>query len=294
MNKLIVSSMVLLSAMQQVNAQNKGFKKLPSGLEYNMVVDAPSKTTAKEGSYITMHIRTIANDSSLFDSYKMNNNEPVPAQIQKPSFNGDVMEGLAMMSAGDSAIFRTTADSVFRGGQFPPFVKSGDKVNFYVKMISVQSKAEHDKAEMDAASKQNGIDDMMIQDYIKTNKLKAVKTASGLYYIMTNKGTGENAKPGQDVTMNYTGKLLDGTLFDSNIEPKFGHVSPFTFKLGAGQVIKGWDEGIALLNKGAKATLLIPSPLAYGSRSMPGNQNNPKGIPANSILIFDVEMVEAK
>ncbi len=294
MKKILTGLTILSIASIQANAQQNSFKKLPSGLEYMMAVDAPGKKLATEGSMITMHIRTIANDSSLFDSYKMNNNEPVPAQIQKPSFNGDVMEGLAMLSEGDSAIFRTVADSVFRGGQFPPFVKSGDKVNFYVKMITVKSQAEYQKEQSEAAGKQNSIDDKMIQDYVKANKLKVQKTASGLYYIMTQKGSGENAKAGQDVTMNYSGKLMDGTGFDSNVDPKFGHVTPFTFKLGSGQVIKGWDEGIALLNKGAKATLIIPSSMAYGSRSMPGNQNNPKGIPANSVLIFDVEMVEAK
>lgn len=292
--KRIILSLAAAACIMQANAQENAFKQLPSGLEYMMVKDAPGTKKATEGSMIMMHIRTVVNDSSLFDSYKMNNNEPVPAQIQKPSFNGDVMEGLAMMTEGDSAIFRTVADSVFRGGQMPPFVKSGDKVNFFVKMISVKTQAEYKKEQDDAAGKQNGIDDKLIQEYVKANKLKVQKTASGLYYIMTQKGAGEMAKAGQDVTMNYSGKLLDGTPFDSNVDPKFGHVSPFTFKLGSGQVIKGWDEGIAMLNKGAKATLIIPSSMAYGSRAMPGSPNNPKGIPANSVLIFDVEMVEAK
>lgn len=291
MKKILLSSLALVAA-GTMQAQN--LKSLPSGLEYNIITDAPGTKKATEGSIITMHIRTLLNDSTLFDSYKMNNNEPVPATVQKPSFNGDIMEGLTLLTAGDSAHFRTTADSVFRNGQMPPFAKSGDKVNFYVKMVTVKTQAEHQQEQDEAASKQNGIDEKIIQDYIKAKKLKVQKTKSGLYYVMTQKGTGENAKAGQSVTMNYTGMLTDGTKFDSNVDPTFGHVQPFTFNLGAGQVIRGWDEGVALLNKGAKATLIIPSSMAYGSRSMPGNQNNPKGIPANSVLIFDVEMVEAK
>lgn len=275
-------------------AQAQNLTKLPSGLEYKIVKDAPGTKKAAVGSIITMHIRTVVNDSSLFDSYKMNNNEPVPAQVQAPSFNGDIMEGLALLTAGDSAHFRTLADSVFRNGQMPPFVKSGDKVNFYVKMETVKTAEEHQKEQDEAASKQNSVDDKIVQEYIKSKGLKTQKTASGMHYIITKKGTGENAKAGQSVTMNYTGMLTDGTLFDSNVDPKFGHVQPFTFNLGSGQVIRGWDEGVALLNKGAKATLIIPSSMAYGNRSMPGNQNNPKGIPANSVLVFDVEMVEAK
>jgi FKBP-type peptidyl-prolyl cis-trans isomerase len=77
---------------------------------------------------------------------------------------------------------------------------------------------------------------------------------------------------------------MDGKVFDSSLNP--GR-SPFDFKLGAGQVIKGWDEGIALFNAGGKGTLIIPSPLGYGSRAA-------GQIPANSILIFDIEVLAVK
>lgn len=294
MKRIILAVSILATSSATMTAQQKAFKTLPSGLEYKFIVDKPGAQKAVPGTMITMHIRTTANDSALFDSYKMNNNEPVPAQVTEPSYSGDVMEGIALMTEGDSAVFRAPADSIFRGNQFPPFVKSGDKVMFQVKMVSVKTKEAFEKEQNEIAAKQIQIEDKQIQDYIKTNKLKATKTASGLYYIITQKGSGENAKAGQSVNMNYTGTLLDGTAFDSNVDPKFGHVQPFKFGLGQGQVIKGWDEGISLLNKGAKAKLIIPSPLAYGTRSMPGNQNNPKGIPANSILIFDVEMIEAE
>jgi FKBP-type peptidyl-prolyl cis-trans isomerase len=88
--------------------------------------------------------------------------------------------------------------------------------------------------------------------------------------------------------MNYTGMTLAGAKFDSNVDPQFNHVQPFWFNLGMGQVIKGWDEGIALMPKGSKGTLYIPSTLAYGAQSP-----SPL-IPANSVLVFDVEVVDAK
>lgn len=292
---------IFILAVSSAQAQVKkakinlsGFKTQPSGLKYKFVIDKPGIKKAVENSMVTMHIRTTVNDSILFDSYAMNENQPVPAQITAPSFNGDVMEGLSMMTEGDSCVFLSPADSIFRNNQFPPFVKPGDVVQFTVKMVSVKTKEEHEAEAKAESAKQIALEDKQIRDYIKTNKLKALKTASGLYYVITKPGKGENAKAGQNVTMNYTGKLLDGTVFDSNVDPAFGHVQPFDFKLGTGQVIKGWDEGIALLNTGAKGMLIIPSPLAYGTRSMPGGPNNPKGIPANSILIFDVEMVKAE
>lgn len=133
------------------------------------------------------------------------------------------------------------------------------------------------------------IDDVLLQKYFKDNKITATKTASGLYYVITQKGTGDNAKEGQMVSVNYTGKTMDGKAFDSNIDPAFGHVSPFQFSLGKHQVITGWDEGISLLNKGAKGILYIPSGMAYGPISP-----DPSRIPANAIMIFDVELVDAK
>jgi FKBP-type peptidyl-prolyl cis-trans isomerase len=294
MKKIVFAFLSMSAVVFTQNLEAQSFKKLPSGLEFALVKDAPGTKFAKEGSMITINIRTILNDSVLFDSYKMNNNEPVPAQVSKPGFNGDIMEGFTYATEGDSIILRSPVDSIFKNAQVPPFAKSGDKVTFYIKMVSVKTAEEYKKEQDEAANKQTVADDKLIQEYIKKNKIKATKTASGLYYVITQKGAGELAKAGQDITMNYSGFLLDGTAFDSNVDAKFGHVQPFNFKLGSGQVIKGWDEGIALLNKGAKAKLIIPSPSAYGSRSMPGNANNPKGIPANSVLIFDVEMVDAK
>ncbi len=130
-----------------------------------------------------------------------------------------------------------------------------------------------------------GQDDKALTEYFAKNNIKPIKTNSGLYYVVSSKGNGEKPKVGKQVTMNYTGKLLDGKTFDSNVDPKFNHVSPFTFVLGVGQVIKGWDEGVQLFDKGSKGTLYIPSNLGYGASGAGGV------IPPNAALIFDVEVV---
>ncbi len=90
-------------------------------------------------------------------------------------------------------------------------------------------------------------------------------------------------KAGDVISMNYTGRLADGTVFDSNVDPKFNHVEPFTFTLGAGQVIPGWDEGLVGMKVGEKRHLVIPPEKAYGP-----NDYGP--IPGNSTLTFDVEL----
>lgn len=109
------------------------------------------------------------------------------------------------------------------------------------------------------------------------------KTASGLQYVDTAVGTGAQPKTGQTVTVHYTGYLDNGTVFDSSVK----RGTPFEFKLGTGQVIKGWDEGLATMKVGGKRRLIIPPELAYGAVA-----NGP--IPANSRLTFDVELLAVK
>ena len=111
---------------------------------------------------------------------------------------------------------------------------------------------------------------------------ESLQTESGLRYIILKEGSGDKPKPGNHVNVHYTGYLLDGTKFDSSVDRN----QPFHFQLGVGQVIKGWDEGIALLSVGTKAKFIIPSNLAYGTRGAGGV------IPPNATLVFEVELLE--
>jgi peptidylprolyl isomerase len=111
----------------------------------------------------------------------------------------------------------------------------------------------------------------------------AITTPSGLTYLITKKGTGRRLKKGDAVILHYTGMLTNGVKFDSSRDGK-----PYSFKLGAGKVIKGWDEGIAKLRIGDHAILVIPSTLAYGSKGADDV------IPPDSRLIFVIEIVDVK
>ena len=111
-----------------------------------------------------------------------------------------------------------------------------------------------------------------------------MKTASGLEYIEVEAGTGSQAEAGKTVSVHYTGKFQDGKVFDSSVV----RGEPLTFPLGRGRVIKGWDEGIALMKVGGKAQLIIPPELGYGERGAGGV------IPPNATLVFDVELVDVK
>ena len=110
----------------------------------------------------------------------------------------------------------------------------------------------------------------------------------GVKTTIIKEGNGDIAKTGDTVAMNYTGKLADGTVFDSNVDPKFNHVQPFEFTIGGGQVIKGWDVGVAGMKVGEKRMLEISPDYAYGATGA-GNV-----IPPNATISFEVELLQIK
>lgn len=120
------------------------------------------------------------------------------------------------------------------------------------------------------------------ENYVKTTFPTAQKTASGLYYVVEKEGTGAQAVAGKKVAVHYAGSLTNGSEFDNS----FKRGQPIEFQLGVGQVIKGWDEGIALMKEGAKYKLVIPYQLAYGE------SGRPPVIPAKAALIFDTELIK--
>jgi len=136
------------------------------------------------------------------------------------------------------------------------------------------------------AQSQDAKDEKILKEYFAKNNIKATRTSSGLYYTINKKGIGSNAKAGEQVYVNYLGRYLDGSRFDGNMDAQYVPVkgrSALSFILGAAQVIRGWDEGVKLLNQGCRATLYIPSSLAYGKEGGP--------VPPNAILMFDIELL---
>ena len=273
---------------QTTNAD--GYSVLPGGVEYKIIKKGQGTRKAAVGDNVEMFIHVFLEDSSIFDSRKMYSAEsPVPVTIQRPQRSGDLMEGFMMLAAGDSALLAVPVDTLLKGSQAQmPGMKpgTGQRMRYQVNVVSVRTAEEKKKFDDEQSAKQKTIDEAQLQAYFKKNKIKPLKTASGLYYTISKEGTGNKAMPGDLLKVNYTGKLLNGNKFDSNTDTAFKHVEPFEVKIGKGMVIKGWDEGMCLFNKGTKATLYIPSGLAYGA------QDRSPQIPANSVLIFDVELVD--
>ena len=273
---------------------NGGFKKIAGGVEYKIFKAGSGKTNIKVGDVCLVHLMNITDkDSTLMDSHKgMNGGVPKPFEIPVREAKGkyDIMAWLQLLKKGDSAVFILPTDSIFTDEKTrPAFISAHSKVKTILVVVDVMNQAEAQQKQMQEMQQEAVHEDELIQSYIKEKGLKDVqKTASGLYYMITKKGIGANIAKGDTAVMNYSGYLLNGQMFDSNIDTSKHHVEPFKFKAGQGMVIRGWDEGVQLLNKGAKAKFIIPSTLGYGPRAM-GND-----IPANSVLVFDVELKSFK
>ncbi|UYZ61684.1 FKBP-type peptidyl-prolyl cis-trans isomerase [Hymenobacter weizhouensis] len=299
---------------------NKGagdFAKTKSGIEYKLfkgtgkgkydarTISAEGDPAYKDriGKIMALHVEyRTGKDSILFNSRKQQLGFPVriPLDTVRKPQRGGLEEAISLLQPGDSAVFRFNVDSVFAKSfrqPVPPFMKkAGKTMTMFVKVDKIQTRDEamadvqkmqvEQQQKMAAHAKQQlRKDDVLLQDYIKKNNLTVQKDTSGIYYAVTKPGTGAKPKPGQIVSVLYKGMLLDGKVFDSS--EKMGN-KPFEFPIGQGQVIPGWDKGIAQFTKGSKGILLVPSSLAYGMRGAGAD------IPADAILRFDVELVDVK
>lgn len=217
--------------------------------------------------------------------------EPIEFEYGKRFDTKGLEEAISMMTKGGKA--KVVVPSVMAFGEQGrgTVVPSFSTLLYDVEILDVLSKAESEKAKAEEKKKSEqkvaaakNAEQGLLQKYLKDNKITAKATPSGLYYIEKVKGTGPQATAGKKVGVHYTGTLLNGKKFDSSRDRG---VQPFEFELGKGQVIKGWDEGIALMKKGGKAILIVPSSIAYGERDM-------GDITPYSTLVFDVELVDVK
>lgn len=304
---LTIGSVTFITSCEK--SDRPGYDKTESGLYYKFYNRDEKGVKPVEGDVIKLSLLYKNDkDSVLFDTKDPRINrggEPtIEMPLAKSTFSGSFEEAIAMMSVGDSASFLVSADSVytktFMVNELPPYVTKGSLLTFEVKLQKITAKDDVEKERQKRMEEQRAMIETKkveevasIQKFMTDNKLKSEPTASGLYYIETKKGSGPTPPKGSLVKVNYTGRLLDGTVFDTsdkeiakkaNIFDERRPYEPIEFVVGEGGVIPGWDEGILLMNKGAKGKFIIPFNLAYG----------PQGggpIPPYSPLEFDVELV---
>jgi FKBP-type peptidyl-prolyl cis-trans isomerase len=284
-----------------------GYDKSETGLFSKFYTNTAEGVSPKEGDMVKviMYYKN-SKDSILFDSRKVGQNGA--ASIEFPlgvsTFKGSFEDALAMMKVGDSASFIISADSVylktFKQPELPKYVEKGSMLTFEAKLEKVTSKAEADEKRKQAMEERKVKMELMkseeaklMTNYLIENKINVKPTESGLIYIEKTKGKGAKATKGCKVKVNYTGRLLDGTVFDTSDKAtaqKAGTYNeqrpyePIEFTLGGGEVIAGWDEGLMLMSAGTKAQFIIPSSIGYGEQG-----GGP--IAPYSTLVFDVELV---
>jgi FKBP-type peptidyl-prolyl cis-trans isomerase len=264
------------------SCKQEDYKKTENDLQYKIMV-YKGEPKAKTGQVIKYNIYWRTEKDSLFLSTS-DRNTPLYSKVDQPKFKGDPLEILSMLGPGDSASCLVSADSIFR--KHPPaFLDHGDLMKLDFKVIQVMSEEDYNNQMNAKQNQQASQEQNVIEDYIKKNNLKVEKTKSGLYVIIEEPGKGKQPQNGNTVKVNYTGTLFDGSKFDSSLDP--GR-EPFEFQIGAGQVIKGWDEGIPYFKEGGKGKLIVPSVLGYGEQGAGGK------IGPNTPLVFDIQLLEVK
>ncbi len=291
-------AMLMLGIMSACTEKSPypGYQKSATGLYYQFFNQNKDAAQPQVGDLMDLAICCTVNDTTFIVPNTVNT-----LPLEAPLFAGDFYEGMAMMHKGDSASFIVDIDSTFikwfHQTSLPAEFNSTDVMRFEVRLDDFYPENEYAprlaakiKKDIDARIEKMKADHpeetataaQQLTEYLAKNKVTVDPTPSGLYYVQTQEGNGEKPEVGMMAQVHYTGKLLDGTVFDSSIE----RGEPISFPLGVGQVIPGWDEGIMMMSKGEKGVLYIPYYLAYGDRQA-GDKITPF-----SNLMFEVELVD--
>jgi FKBP-type peptidyl-prolyl cis-trans isomerase FkpA len=259
------------------------FEKKDSGLEYRFIEQNEKAPKARWGDILQVKMMyKTSNDSVLFNSDAISDSFRII--LKKPNWKGALEEGLVMMHIGDSAEFKVDAqlfyDKTLKKVR-PDFIPIGSVITFFVRLEKITLLADYEKELTKAKKKLGDEETEKINAYVVANNITVPKLISGAYYIETLKGKGRQANSGNVVEIRYTGKFLDGKVFDSNInKPK-----PWSFKIGSDEAIDGISEALQRMHVGGKATAIIPSTSAYGERGY-------GPVPPYTPLVFDIELVK--
>ncbi len=264
--------------------ENK-FKVHESGLLYKVIKESENKKELNIGDYVELELRYMTEtDSVLFNSKEFGG--PLKMQLNSVSHQGGSFEdALLMMNPGDWYQFKIPTDSfyLYTKKEYPPAGIS-NLLLFDIKVIRQIPKEEIEKERQLFEEQMKQQEEIVLEQYIQDREIKAKPKESGLYFIETKRGKGSYPKQGDSLFVHYTGSLLNGKIFDSS----YNRGEAFAFKLGAKDVIDGWEEGFKYMKKGGKALFVIPSALAYGKVGYSTI------IPPYSSLLFEVELIEIK
>lgn len=286
----IVASVIILSAC---SSPAKDYE----------VIEKGSGAVAEPGNFMMLMLSLKTEDGEvLFDSEEFG--QPFFEPKQDPATEiTSVVEKMLQNFSREGEVLRKkmTATEAYEGN-VPDNLTADQILIMEGKLVRVFADAEavenyQMQKQQEDASAQTTIDLKLIDEYLQNNGINAQIADNGVRYVVTQAGNGKKPQPGDQIRVHYKGYLLDGSVFDTSIASeaeKAGKFNPgrayepLEFTVGMGMVIRGWDEGLLLFEEGSKGTIFIPSGLAYGPRGAGAD------ILPNSVLIFDVELVEIK
>ncbi|MDF1699450.1 MAG: FKBP-type peptidyl-prolyl cis-trans isomerase [Saprospiraceae bacterium] len=291
--KILFSAFVILGISC---AQNDGGQKVtPSGYTYTHLKTDGQKV--KEGDYVYISIKMVGSDGKVLQDISEGPNLPV---LQMPTADkplptpNPVIEMLLEGALGDSMTMIMPIDSLPNSSSNPNLAGM-DHIKYVMclkeikdegaylaevetQRLEAEKEMEESKARMDEVGKQT---EQLIRDF-NAGKLEVKSTDTGLKYHVLEEGDGLQGEAGKRAAVHYYGAFMDGKMFDTS----FRRGAPYTFTVGRGEVIPGWDQGIPLFKKGGKGILFVPYTLAYGEAG------KPPSIPEKSDLAFYVELTD--
>lgn len=249
--------------IEPFKAEGKDTLTTKSGLKYIIVEKGDGKKVKVGKDNAQVHYTGYLTNGQMFDS-SVKRKQPFKFEVGAGQVIKGWDEGVALMQVGDKFRFIIPYDLAYGEAGRPPHIPEKSDLIFDVELLDV-------------------VPTKQIEPYDISGK-EILTTESGLQYVFIQRGKGRSPGIGSTVRVHYTGFFPDGKIFDSSVK----RGEPIEFKLGVGQVIKGWDEGIQLMGVGDKARFIIPYNLAYGEKGYPG------AIPPKTDLTFDVELVGIK
>lgn len=283
------------AAVMLWSCKGTDFKKTKEGFPYKVYSDGKGEKIVL-GNVVKYHLTQKLKDSLLGTTYGG------PAKfipIAKEGEQNPLAKLLIEARKGDSILVLQAVDSLLKSNpqlaQDPAFAnKKGEQLKTYIKVVDVYkdneaAQADFEKENIASFNKdpnmigQKRKDEAQIEAYLKTNNIQTRRTPWGAYVQTVTPGNGQKAKMGQFVMLRYTGKDMNGTIFDTNNKPG-GQLMPM--QIGTGGTIIGFEDGVKQLSKGEKAIVYIPSVLGYGG------QGSPPKIQPNQNLLFEIELAD--
>jgi len=278
----LLISLLVTAFLTSCNNPHPGYKKTEDGLYYKFYIHNASAKKPKMTDFLRVGMACYLNEELYYDWQEM---DGVYSQLTPPAFPGDLQSAYAMMNLGDSASFYIKADSVaihyYDKDPQQVGLKPEDYFRYEIKLREIVpeekflASVDRMKEKLMQESKEQ------FEAYIQENNINVKPLESGVYIVTTEKGKGRCPVKGERVVLDFDSKLLDGTSLGSTFEKK----EKFTFVLGEGYVIPGWEEIVPHMHLGERVTAIIPFEMAYGEVSI-------SDIPPYANLVYDIKLLE--